>query len=191
MISGIYPFPANAGYVDTPWTTVPNVPTPGYTGSLLLVGSSIYDSSACSDKYETIINQVTSLERNRYGTFNEGAIVTLDSFKSDLESSLAPFVGIDNFFFTANDLEYSPPTGFNPTIFQQKLQNYCTATVADDSNAQNVCPNGNFMNTYLFGSSGLFTGSSATFAGVLNPVDISGQTVLTWTRGYLLLKYAN
>lgn len=191
VISGGYPFPTNASYLDTPWTTVPNIPTTGYVGSLLLVGSSVYDGNYCSGLYNTIVNQVTSLERNSYGTFNQGAIATMSTFKSELQTSNAPFVGIDNFFYTAKDLGYAPATGFDPSIFQQNLQNYCEGFVEDRVNAQNVCPNGNFMNTYLFGMSGLFTGSSAIFAGVLNPVNAASETVLTWTRGYLLLKYAN
>lgn len=191
VISGSYPFPANVAYLSTPWMTVPNIPTTGYVGSLLLVGSSVYDSADCSGMYDTILNQVTSLQRNSDGTFNEGAIVTMNSFKSALQTSIASFVGTDNFFFTANDLDYAPSSGFNPTVFQQKLQSYCTGPVANEFNAQSVCPNGNFMNTYLFGASGLFTGSSATFSGVLNPANVAKETVLTWTRGYLLLKYAN
>ena len=191
VISGSYPFPTNTAYLDTPWTTVPNIPTTGFVGSLLLVGSSIYDETTCSSMYSTIESQVTSLVRNSYGTFSEGAIATIDSFKSALQTSNSPFVGTDNFFYTSNGLGYTPTTGFDPSVFQGLLQQYCTGTVANDFNAQTVCPNGNFMNTYLFGASGLFTGSSATFAGVLNPKNGNGDTVLTWTRGYLLLKYAN
>lgn len=180
----IYPFPANTGYLDTPWTLVS-------VNELLLVGWPTYNDITCSNMYNTIVNQVTSLNRNSYGTNNEGANATMSSFRDKLQSSNSPFVGIDNFFYTSDDLEYSPSTGFNPAIFQQNLQNYCTGSVATNFNAQSVCPNGNFMNTYLFGPSGLFTGSSATFAGVLNPANPAGDTVLTWARGYLLLKYAN
>ena len=183
VISGIYPFPTNT-YQGLPWTTVPN-------SSLLLVGSSIYNSTNCSTMYDTIESQVTSLQRNNYGTFNEGATVTMASFKADLQTSLAPFVGTDNFFFTSKDLGYYPSTGFDPSIFQASLATYCNQPVIGGFNAQTVCPNGNFMSTYLFGTSGLFTGSSAVFAGVLNPKNASNETVLTWTRGYLLLKYAN
>ena len=190
QVIGFYPFPDNANE-NTPWTTVPNVPTTGEEGSLLLVGSPDYNGPVCSGLYDITVNQVTSLERNRYGTFNEGAIVTMGSFKSDLQSSTSPFVGIDNFFFTSKDVGYFPSTGFDASVFQEKLQTYCTTgSVADDANAQNVCPNGNFMSTYLFGVSGLFTDSSATFAGVLDPENAANETVLTWTRGYLLLRYA-
>ena len=118
-------------------------------------------------------------------------MATMPSFKIALEASKSPFVGIDNFFYTAKDVGYFPQTGFVAADFQTHLQTYCSQPVASNPTAQNVCPNGNFMNTYLFGTSGLFTGSSAIFAGVLNPANSANDTVLTWTRGYLLLKYAN
>ena len=184
QVSSAYPFPSNVDYLETPWTTVP-------VDSLLLIGAPAYDSAFCSALYDTTITQVTSLERNNYGTFNEGAMATMSSFKTVLEASNSPFVGIDNFFYTPRDIGYFPQTGFVSSDFQTHLQTYCTGSVADNPIAQNVCPNGNFMNTYLFGSSGLFTGSSATFAGVLNPANSANEIVLTWTRGYLLLKYAN
>ena len=184
VTTGIYPFPTNT-YEGIPWTTVP-------VSSLLLVGSSSYSAPTCSAMYDSIVNQVTSLPRNNYGTLSEGGQVTMASFKSNIESSTAPFVGTDNFFYTSKDVGYFPQTGFVPLTFQEALSTYCTGIVpvANNVNAQNVCPNGNFMNTYLFGTSGLFTSSSATFAGVLDPKNVAGDTVLTWTRGYLLLKYA-
>ena len=183
QVTGSYPFPSNT-YEGTPWTTLS-------ASSLLLVGSPNYSVPTCSSMYNTIVNQVTSLPRNNYGTFNQGDPVTMASFKVNIESSTAPFVGIDNFFYTSNDIGYSPSTGFDRTAFQTNLNNYCTGSVADNFNAQSVCPNGNFMNTYLFGTSGLFTDSTATFVGVLNPANLADETVLTWTRGYLLLRYAN
>ena len=178
-----YPFPSNTN-LNTPWTTVA-------VDALLLIGSPIYVSTSCSSLYATIVDQVTSLLRNNNGTFNEGAMATLSSFKTTLENSNSPFVGIDNFFYTSRDVDYFPQTGFVASDFQTHLQAYCNGSVADTPTAQNACPNGNFMNTYLFGTSGLFTNSSATFAGVLNPANSANDTVLTWTRGYLLLKYAN
>lgn len=184
QVSTPYPFPANAAYLNTPWTTVP-------VESLLLVGSPAYDNTSCSALYDTIVNQVTSLERNNYGTFNQGAMATLSSFKTVLETSNSAFVGIDNFFYTSRDIGYFPQTGFVSSDFQAHLETYCTGSVAANPRAQNICPNGNFMSSYLFGTSGLFNGSSATFAGVLNPANSANDTVLTWTRGYLLLKYAN
>ena len=183
QVTGTYPYPSNTNLL-TPWTSLS-------VNSLLLTLNAIYSASNCSNMYNTIEDQVTSLPRNNYGTFNDGTQVTIASFKTNIETSIAPFVGTDNFFYTSNDLRYSPSTGFIPSIFQANLDSYCTGVVANNVNAQNVCPNGNFMNSYLFGTSGLFTNSSATFAGVLNPANPAGDTVLTWTRGYLLLKYAN
>ena len=183
VISGSYPFPSNI-VVTAPWFTV-------LAENLVLTGAASYDFSTCSPKFQTIVDQVTSLQRNKYGTLSEGAIATMASFKTKLETSIAPFYGTDNFFFTANDLSYAPTTGFNPTTFKNTLTSYCAGPVAVDNwFKQSICPNGTFMDTYLFGSTGLFTNSTATFSGVLNP-ESGGETVLTWTRGYLLLKYAH
>lgn len=185
VTAGAYPFPSNTN-LNTPWTNVP-------IASLLLIGSSVYNGTSCSNLYDTTINQVTSLVRNNNGTLNQGATATMATFKSILQTSVAPFVGIDNFFYTSKDLNYYPQMNFDPATFQNALASYCgtSHTVPDQTTAQNVCPNGNFMNAYLFGSSsGLFTSSSATFAGVLNPANAANDTVLTWTRGYLLMAYA-
>jgi hypothetical protein len=182
VISGTYPFPSNS-VVIAPWYLAT-------VAQLGLTGAPSYNFATCAPKFQTIVDQVTSLQRNKYGTLSEGAIATMASFKTKLETSIAPFYGTDNFFFTANDLSYAPTTGFNPTTFKNTLTSYCAGSVAADWFAQSICPNGTFMDTYLFGSSGLFTNSTATFSGVLNP-ESGGETVLTWTRGYLLLKYAN
>lgn len=183
IYSGVYPFPTNIADLGVPWTIV--------SASSLQLTSPSYDTTQCSNMYNTIVNQVTSLPRNNYGTFNKGGTVTMSSFKSDLQNSTAPFIGTDNFFYTADDLGFSSATGFDPVAFQVALENYCNSTVANNFNAQSVCPNGHFMSTYLFGPSGLFNSSAAIFTGVLNPANLAGETVLTWTRGYLLMRYAN
>jgi hypothetical protein len=182
QVTGYYPFPSNHN-TSVPWTTVP-------VDSLLLNTSASYSDADCSSMYNTIINQVTSLPRNSYGTLNDGERATMATFKAKIQTSTAPFVGIDNFFYTADGVGYKPPTNFNSSKFQDDLNVNCTREQADNSNAQNVCPNGNFMYTYLFGESGLFAGNLEAFAGVLSPSS-GDETVLTWTRGYLLLKYAN
>lgn len=179
---GNYPFPSNINNDNIPWLML-QPPT------LQLINTAVYQGDVCVTKYNTIVGQVTSLPRNNYGTLSEGGTVTMASFESDLQQSKSPFVGTDNFFYTSNDIGYSPSTGFVPSVFQTDLQTYCTGNVPVDM--ENVCPNGNFMYTYLFGASGLFNGSTARFAGVVNPANADNETVLTWTRGYLLLKYAN
>jgi hypothetical protein len=184
VISGAYPFPANAGNDAVSWLTVE-------IDSLLMQGSPAFDMGSCSSKYATIIDQVVSLQRNKDGTLNDGGTATIRALASKLRASTAPFVGIDNFFYPASDLGYMPATGFNPTTFLQRLKTYCSRAVADPF-YPNVCPNGVYMDSFLFGSpNGLFAGSTATFAGVLAAKNDAKQTILTWARGYLLLKYAN
>lgn len=195
QVSGIssftYPFHGNLGNAITPWTRVPNVSTKGVKGSLLLRGAPEFNFNECSSSFTTVIDQVTTLDRNNYGTFQDGDRVTMNSFKEKLRSSRAPFIGIDNFFRTANYLDYKPSEGFSPSRFLSKLEEYCAGKVVDDRYMQNVCPNGVFMYTYLFGPAGLFTGNTAQFAGVMDPKNAAGEGVLTWTRGYLLMKYSN
>jgi hypothetical protein len=180
-----YPFPTNTGVNTLPWTEL--------TASQLdLNVSATYNFDGCSNSYDSIVNQVTSLTRNNDGTMNEGSTATMTSLRTKLQSSTVPFVGTDNFYYSADDLGYKPSTGFDSATFTQALKTFCNGAVAsEEANVQNACPNGTFMNSYLFGTTGLFTNSTATFAGVLNPSNASGETVLTWTRGYLLLKYAN
>lgn len=183
VISGVYPFPSNT-ILTAPWFTV-------VKANLDLIGAPSYNYDACAPKFLTIVEQLSALQRNKYGTLSDGALATFASFKTKLQSSTAPFYGTDNFFYTAKEISYTPSTGFNSTGFRNALNTYCAGSVVDDSYKQNACPNGVFMDTYLFGSSGLFADSSAIFSGVLNPDNSDRETVLTWTRGYLLLKYAN
>jgi hypothetical protein len=186
-----YPFTANLGNTAIPWVQVPNVPTPRLTSSLMLSKQPSFNFELCSGRYATVLDQVTSLERNKYGTFNDGDRASLASFKEKVRTSLAPFVGIDNFFRTSNYLNYAPSTGFSATTFLSKLTAYCAGQVADSRDLQNVCPNGVFMYTYLFGKAGLFAERPEAFAGVFNPKSATGDSVLSWARGYLLMKYAN
>jgi hypothetical protein len=184
VISGAYPFPSNAGNDIAPWLRLE-------IDALLMQGSPAFDMDSCSSKYATIIDQVISLQRNKDGTFNDGNTATISALARKIRASTAPFVGIDNFFYPASDLGYIPATGFNPATFLQLLQTYCTGAITDKV-YPNVCPNGIFMNSFLFGNTnGLFTGSTATFAGVLDSKDNAKQTALTWARGYLLMRYAN
>jgi hypothetical protein len=161
------------------------------SSELNLVGVPNFDLNSCSAKYDAVISQVISLNRNSDGASNQGAIATVQSLKSILQTSNSPFVGVGNFYDTANDLGMAPSTNFDPSIFMQNLQNICTGFIAGATLLQQgICANGTFMNTFLFGNNGLFTSSSAIFTGVL-PSKQNGDTVLSWGRGYLLLKYAN
>lgn len=182
QVSGVYPFPSNT-FTGTPWTSL--------SASQLTLSQlpPAFDFAGCSAKFNTITGQVISLPRNKYGTYEEGQTATVASFKSAVQQSTAPFVGLDNFYYSANDLKYAPTTGFVAAEFKTKLLNYCTGPVTSSTFAQNVCPNATYMYDFLFGSNGLFANGSAKFTGV-QPTKENGDTVLTWTRGYLLQKYS-
>ncbi|MBU3557838.1 hypothetical protein ICN18_09370 [Polynucleobacter sp. Ross1-W9] len=159
--------------------------------SLLANNTAGYIFNTCTTKFNTIINQVTSLARNNDGTDNLGATATMATLKSAVNRSTAPFVGVDGFYFSANFLNLDSPTAINPATFQSTLQTTCAVPEnSSKTRDQANCAQATYMNTFLWGSNGLFTNnSSATFQGVIPP-SAAGKT-LTWTRGYLLLKYAN
>lgn len=161
------------------------------SSALNLVGNASYNSTTCSAKYNIVESQVISLARNNDGTYNQGSTATLLTLKSTLQTSTSPFVGIDNFYYTADDLNVAESTNFNPITFATNLETKCAAPIAGSKLfQQSICANGTFMNSFLFGINGLFNNSTTNFAGVLASKQ-NGSTVLTWTRGYLLLKYAN
>lgn len=177
-------FPANT-VTTAPWFTLSNT-------DLNLTGAASFNLTTCSSKYNIVESQVVSLARNNSGTYNEGNMATLATLKTSLQNSTRPFVGLDNFYYTADDLNVAESTGFNPTTLVSNLETKCATTIPGNKLFQQaICANGTFMNSFLFGSTnGLFNNSSAQFAGVL-PSKVNGVTVLTWTRGYLLQKYAN
>ena len=176
-------FPANA-VTTAPWFTLSSE-------SLNLTGNPSFNLTACSSKYNVVESQVVSLARNNNGTDSLGDTATVATLKTTLQTSTSPFVGIDNFYYTADDLNLAESTNFNPTAFETALTTKCSSPISGEKLFQQaICPNGTFMDSFLFGTNGLFNGSSANFAGVLSPKQ-NGKTVLTWTRGYLLQKYAN
>jgi hypothetical protein len=176
-----------------PGNTVTTLPWFILSASALnLQGNPSYSLNSCSSKYNTVISQVISLARNNNGTFNEGNTASWNEFKQTLQTSTSPFVGVDNFYYTADDLSLAESTSFNPTTFENNLVSKCSSSISGNKlQAQAICANGTFMNSFLFAATnGLFNGSTASFSGVL-PSKVNGTTVLTWTRGYLLQKYAN
>jgi hypothetical protein len=185
VIYGTYPFPSNSN-LGTPWTSL----APSALELQQTSPASDYDGPKCSNLYNITVNQVTNLTRNNYGTYNQEQTVTMTSLKAHIETSNAPFFGIAGFFYASKGIDYYPSTNFDSSAFQTNLNNYCQSQVADDYYAQANCPNATLMNTYLYGPSGLFSNGTASFSGVLSSVDASGDTILTWTRGYLLMKYA-
>lgn len=154
-----------------------------------------WDAARCAARYNMITDSVIALPRNANGTLNDGSSTTYANLRTAIaSSSVNAFVGTDTFYYVAKDLGMDISTGFNPTAFAIQLNTTCSAPISGaDLFSLGVCPNGSYMNDFLFRpSTGLFVGNgSKTFAGVVPNDDANGDTVLTWTRGYLLLKYAN
>ena len=93
-----YPGNSNTG---TPWTfLIPSV--------LNLTGNPSYNFTSCSDKYAAIVDTVINQDRNKAGTFSDGSNETYASLRDAVASSTAPFVGLDTFFFAANNLGLAP-----------------------------------------------------------------------------------
>ena len=181
VVAGPYPFPDNA-LLGSPWFVLD-------PSKLLLKQPAVFDFGQCAKRFDTIISQVAALPRNRWGTDPGSSAATMESLKLRVKNSKAPFVGIAGFYFPASDLGQATPTGFDSTQFKSRLEAYCSGPVADRGFAQNVCPNATFMYEFLYGPLGLFYASPAVFAGVRSTKD-NGETALTWTRGYLLLRYS-
>lgn len=189
--SGIALYPSNNWISSSVglsnWQILPN------TALDLTATSPGYDFTACTTKFNTVINQVVSLARNNDGTENLGATVTMNTLKGAISNSTAPFVGIDGFYYSASGLGLENMSPFNPATFQTTLQSHCSlAEASTKSRDQQTCAQATYMNTFLWGSTGLFSNNTnASFKGVLPSNNPDGTPILTWTRGYLLIKYAN
>lgn len=177
----MYPSNTNTG---TPWTFLEPV-------ALALKGAPSYNYNTCSAKYDTIINTVIAQDRNKNGTLNEGVNDSYAALRTAVASSTAPFVGLDTFYWAADNLGLSSfTTGLTSTAFKLALDTTCTGTVSGATlDSTGVCPNGTYMYNFLWRANGLFTSNgSASFVGVQPS---NGTPGLTWTRGYLLKAYSN
>jgi hypothetical protein len=185
-----YPSNTNTG---TPWTfLLPSV--------LNLTGNPSYNFTTCSDKYTSIINTVISQDRNKSGTDIDGSNESYAELRATVSTSTAPFVGLDTFFYVAKDLGLPNSTGMSSSAFKMALDAKCNGEVRGDGlRSTGVCPNGTFMNNFLWRANGLFTNNgSASFVGVVpsrardaTSPNYAKNPGLTWTRGYLLNKYSN
>lgn len=154
-----------------------------------------WNASHCATRYSAITDNVISLPRNAAGTDNSGAVTSYTSLRNLIGASAVSFVGLDGFYYVSDSLNMANPTGFNATTFATALDQKCSSAIPNGTKpftAQRTCPDGSYMNDFLFrANGGLFTNNgSAVFAGVQPPTQ-NRVSVLTWTRGYLLLKYAN
>lgn len=161
-----------------------------------------WNPTTCAARYTPITNDVIALPRNADGTTGNGNIASYSNLRNIITTSTAPFVGLDTFYYVAQGLGLTNPSGFSAfsaSTLATQLNTTCSAPIlptpgnSDDYQTQGVCANGSYMNDFLFrATTGLFTSNgTAAFTGVLDGDNSSGATVLTWTRGYLMLKYAN
>lgn len=186
----IYPSNTNTG---TPWTFL--LPT-----ALNLTGTPSYNYTTCNDKYANIVDTVVAQDRNKNGTESNGSTDSYSALRAAVATSTAPFVGLDTFYYAAKDLGLPNSTGLTASTFKTALDTKCNGTVTGGNLlTTGVCPNGTFMNNFLWRANGLFTNNvNASFVGVVPSRARDGVSPnyatnpgLTWTRGYLLKKYSN
>lgn len=190
--------------VDNTWA--PLLTTDGIKGPLYpaLTGALGFNSTTCSGKYQDIINSVMSLPRNSYGTFpNQQTPSSYASFIEKVSYSSSPFIGIDGFWWVADFLgltnKANPLSPYTQADFEAKYNAICnqsyTGTPSKNLDGMRSCADATYMRNFLWRTSGLFTSANgASFVGSApNSFKKDGVTndVLTWTRGYLLWKYAN
>ena len=185
--------------VDNTWS-----PTLSNSQAPLLLGSNpSYSYNGCAAKYADVTNAVIALPRNNYGTVpNQMIPASYSNFASKVAQSNSPFVGLDTFFYTAKDLGLAVETQVTNNFSSQQFYDALaganakcvTGTVVGKriDRGTSVCANGTFMYDFLWRSNGgLFAqGATSAFKGVV-PSSLNGDSTLTWTRGYLLQKYAN
>lgn len=179
----MYPGNTNTG---TPWTFL-------LPSALNLTGAPSYNYTTCTEKYASIIDTVVAQDRNRNGTEGNGSTDSYAALRAAVATSTANFVGLDTFYYAANNLSLSNPTGLTASAFKNALETSCSGTVTGASLFDTgVCPNGTFMNNFLWRANGLFNNNgSASFVGVQPSNSVGGNPGLTWTRGYLLNTYSS
>ena len=182
-----YPSNTNTG---TPWTfLLPSV--------LNLAGTPSYNFTTCSDKYASIINTVISQDRNKSGTLSDGSNESYAELRAAVATSIAPFVGLDTFYYAANNLGLAPgqsqavvTQGITESAFKTALLSKCGDKVEGSNlNSTGVCANATYMHNFLWRENGLL--SSGGIGSAIGVVPSQGSPGLTWTRGYLLKTYSN
>jgi len=195
--------PGAGNPVGSIWTTVVSNLAGGYPATpLILSGAGGYSLKTCSNKYNDVTTSVMTLPRNNYGTLNTGGSASYDDLVTKVATSTAPFVGLDGFYYTANALGLTSTGQIKSSFTQGQFITALAATCPDGGagptgtniRSQSACSNAAYMNNMLWryaGTGGLFTSNTgASFEGVVVS-DVGSTTALTWTRGYLLQKYAS
>lgn len=128
--------------------------------------------------------------------------------------STAKFVGIGSTYFAMHDELYGWNVSETPRKLAGTVNRTCSPAgawdaieskaIAQDSSYDpakppkyvvNQCSNGSYINELAYGTRGLFVGKQKNklLRALPSQAKVNGaeQTVLNWTRGYLLLKYGN
>lgn len=199
--------PGGGNPTGVTWATV--LSNTGSGTPLVMSAVGAYNLNSCSIKYNAVTNAVFGLSRNNYGTLNEGGAASYSDLVAQVKSSSAKFVGLDGFFYAAKELGLaSASTIYNTGVTESAVAATLgiNGTVCKDGDTgpapvvgetgvvksgMSTCANATYMQNFLWQANGLFTSpNSPLFDGVV-PSDYQGKAVLTWTRGYLLKKYAN
>ena len=111
-------------------------------------------------------------------------------------NSTGEFIGTDATFYATDYFGAS----MTPQTLAAATERACGAApdqlainfpaIATSENEQRQCATSNYINTLLYDpTAGLFHANPAAFTKAVTGRSASGSTALTWTRGYLLLKY--
>ncbi len=157
-----------------------------------------YDQAACDARYRNVLT----------------ANATTSGKLPNVKRSTASFVGIDGAYFAMDDPVYGWNVSNTPRKLASTVANSCGPAGAWDAISAkaaaadpgynpaspskfvvNQCTNATYINEFMYGSSGVFAGNQKKklLRTVPSSVKVNGveTQVLTWTRGYLLLKYGN
>ena len=145
-----------------------------------IASTAVFNYASCSASFDAVVNAKFAQLGN-----------------PGVGSSSGSFVGIDGAYYALQywNLDAAPTR----SDFSAKIQDQCASAknftdIATVKYVQRQCASASYINALLYGGSGLFSATPDKFARTLQSkaVDAAGSvdTVLTWTRGYLMLKYA-
>ena len=190
---------------NTTWPTV--ISNEGANTPLVLSAPGRYNFATCAAKYNEVTQAAMTLPRNSNGTEYEGSMSSYADLAAKVAQSDSPFVGLDGFWFSSKDLGLVPEGQIKTPITEAQVSAAIAKTCPDNGTGPapknpkspelkdfRVCADSAYMYNFLWrdktGVGGLFDpNSKAKYDGVV-PSKFNNQSVLTWSRGYLLLKYS-
>lgn len=143
-------------------------------GHYKLTASGCYRFEACDTAYEEIIQGIDAANPI-----------------PDLSKALVDFVGTDAIYHATNYWDIAQ----DPALIAQMILTYCREVdafpgIETNEFIQAQAANATYVRALLFGTRGLFRQEPARLTRAV-PNKVAGKTRLSWTRGYLLQKYAS